>query len=192
MISNAADGDGPDPDPTIPASYSLDSTGTCFAPDELGAHGLHVAGTIGAVGNDGIGVTGVNWSVRIRPVRALGVAGFGTLYDVAQAILYAAGFPAGDRGGGTVSASNRGELWLWRCDRWSRIHGVGLFDGLARVRLFRGHVDGDAACRGRGRSGLIPDAVADGGRVAVPAHELRHRPPESVRRRARQCVQQLD
>src|SRR5206468_1888610 len=55
MISNAADGDGPDPDPTIPASYSLDSTGTCFAPDELGAHGLHVAGTLGAVGNVGFG-----------------------------------------------------------------------------------------------------------------------------------------
>src|SRR2546428_473859 len=105
MISNAADGDGPDPDPTIPASYSLDSTGTCFAPDELGAHGLHVAGTIGAVGNDGIGVTGVNWSVRIRPVRALGVAGFGTLYDVAQAILYAAGLPADDGAGGTVQAT---------------------------------------------------------------------------------------
>src|SRR5439155_111291 len=61
LLSNAADGDGPDPDPTIPASYSLDSTRTCFAPDSLGAHGLHVAGTIGAVGNDGIGVTGVNW-----------------------------------------------------------------------------------------------------------------------------------
>ncbi len=105
MISNAADGDGPDPDPTIPASYSLDSTGTCFAPDDLGAHGLHVAGTIGAVGNDGIGVTGVNWSVRIRPVRVLGAAGFGTLYDVAQGILYAAGLPADDGAGGTVQAT---------------------------------------------------------------------------------------
>jgi len=105
MLSNAADGDGPDPDPTIPASYSLDSTRTCFAPDSLGAHGLHVAGTIGAVGNDGIGVTGVNWSVRIRPVRALGAAGFGTLYDVAQGILYAAGLPADDGAGGTVQAT---------------------------------------------------------------------------------------
>src|SRR5205823_14567397 len=104
-ISNAADGDGPDPDPTIPASYSLDSTRTCFAPDSLGAHGLHVAGTIGAVGNDGIGVTGVNWSVRIRPVRALGAAGFGTLYDVAQGILYAAGLPADDGAGGTVQVT---------------------------------------------------------------------------------------
>src|SRR5207247_10471119 len=50
MLSNAADGDGPDPDPTTPASYSLDSTRTCFAPDSLRADRLHVAGTSGPVG----------------------------------------------------------------------------------------------------------------------------------------------
>ena len=93
---------GYDPDPTIPASYSLDSTRTCFVFDTLGAHGVHVAGTMGAVGNDHIGVTGVNWSVKIRPVRALGVGGFGGFYDIAQGILYAAGLPADDGKGGTV------------------------------------------------------------------------------------------
>jgi len=101
-ITSADDGGGYDPDPTIPASYSYDSTGTCLNPDELGAHGVHVAGTIGAVGNDHIGVTGVNWNVRIRPVRALGVDGFGAFYDIAQGILYAAGLPADDGKGGTV------------------------------------------------------------------------------------------
>ena len=101
-IGNAGDGDGYDPDPTIPASYHPDSTGSCFLPDTLGNHGLHVAGTIGAVGNSGIGVTGVDWTVRIRPVRVLGVGGFGTSYDVAQGVLYAAGLPADDGAGGTV------------------------------------------------------------------------------------------
>ncbi len=100
--SNADDGDGYDADPTIPASYSLDSTRTCFLPDTLGNHGLHVAGTIGAVGNNGIGVAGVNWAVRIRPVRVLGVGGFGSAYDVAQGVLYAAGLPADNGAGGTV------------------------------------------------------------------------------------------
>jgi subtilisin family serine protease len=33
-------------------------------------HGSHVAGTIGAVGNNGIGVAGVNWNVRLAPLRA--------------------------------------------------------------------------------------------------------------------------
>lgn len=111
-LGNAGDGDGPDPDPTTPASYSPnvvtlggDTTTTCFVPYILGAHGLHVAGTIGALGNDGLGVTGVNWNVRIRPVRVVGVAGFGTVYDVAQGVLYAAGLPADNGSGGTVRAS---------------------------------------------------------------------------------------
>ena len=32
-------------------------------------HGTHVAGIIGAVGNNGLGITGVNWNVSIIPVR---------------------------------------------------------------------------------------------------------------------------
>ena len=32
------------------------------------AHGTHVAGTVGAKGNNGIGVTGVNWNVKVMPV----------------------------------------------------------------------------------------------------------------------------
>lgn len=104
-ISNSGDGDGYDPDPTMPSAYRVDSTGTCFLPDTIANHGLHVAGTIGAVGNDGVGVTGVNWKVQIRPVRVLGVGGFGTSYDVAQGVLYAAGLPADNGKGGTVQPS---------------------------------------------------------------------------------------
>ena len=32
-------------------------------------HGTHVSGTVGAIGNNGIGVTGVNWNVQVLPVR---------------------------------------------------------------------------------------------------------------------------
>ncbi len=38
--------------------------------DDLNHHGTHVAGTIGAVGNNGVGVAGVNWTVGITTVRA--------------------------------------------------------------------------------------------------------------------------
>jgi len=34
-------------------------------------HGTHVAGTIGAAGNNAVGVVGVNWNVRIMPVKFL-------------------------------------------------------------------------------------------------------------------------
>lgn len=41
------------------------------AQDEHG-HGTHVAGTIGARGNDGVGVAGINWDVTLIPVRVFG------------------------------------------------------------------------------------------------------------------------
>jgi serine protease len=101
---NAGDGDGPDPDPTNPMDVIMDPLFDCIsALKSSGNHGLHVAGTIGAVGNDGVGGSGVNWHVRVRPVRVLGLAG-GTNYDIAQGILYAAGLPADNGAGGTVQA----------------------------------------------------------------------------------------
>ena len=42
-------------------------------PLDLVGHGTHVAGTIGAEGNNGTGVVGVNWDVSIMPVRAGGL-----------------------------------------------------------------------------------------------------------------------
>ena len=103
---NAGDGDGYDPDPTIPAEYDCRSGGL----STLGGHGLHVAGTIGAAGNDGLGLTGINWRVRIRPVRVLGVGGVGSSYDVAQGILYAAGLPADNGAGGHVQAPSAARI----------------------------------------------------------------------------------
>lgn len=47
-------------------------------PRDGNGHGTHVAGTIGAVGSNGIGVTGVNWRVSLLPVRVLDNAGSGT------------------------------------------------------------------------------------------------------------------
>jgi subtilisin family serine protease len=103
-VSQSGDGDDYDPDPTDPGDYSFDRRlGCAFGLRSSGNHGLHVAGTIGAAGNDGIGVTGIDWAVRIRPIRVLGTGG-GTAYDVAQGILYAGGLPADGGGGTTVQA----------------------------------------------------------------------------------------
>jgi subtilisin family serine protease len=35
-------------------------------------HGTHVAGFVGAVGNNGVGIAGINWSVKIMAIRCLG------------------------------------------------------------------------------------------------------------------------
>ena len=37
--------------------------------DDAGGHGTHTGGTIGAVGNNGRGVVGVNWNVKIMPIK---------------------------------------------------------------------------------------------------------------------------
>jgi hypothetical protein len=54
-------------------------------------HGTHVAGTIGAVGNNGIGVTGVAWEVTLVPLRFIGRDGLGTSAGAIEAIDYAIG-----------------------------------------------------------------------------------------------------
>ena len=59
-------------------------------PRDFIGHGTHVAGTIGASGNDGYGTVGVNWQVSLMPLRVLGNDGSGTTADVADAITYAA------------------------------------------------------------------------------------------------------
>ena len=58
-------------------------------PLDFNGHGTHVAGTIGAQGNNAIGVTGVNWDVSIMPLRAADANGGLTDADILQAITYA-------------------------------------------------------------------------------------------------------
>ena len=55
--------------------------------DEIG-HGTHCAGTIGAVGNNGVGVTGVNWQVRIMALKFI-VGDGGLTADAIAALEYA-------------------------------------------------------------------------------------------------------
>ncbi|QXP86806.1 S8 family peptidase [Methylococcus capsulatus] len=59
-----------------------------FKPAEW--HGSHVAGIIGAVTDNGIGVSGVDWFARIEPVRVLGPCD-GNAKDIIQGIWWAAG-----------------------------------------------------------------------------------------------------
>jgi subtilisin family serine protease len=52
-------------------------------------HGSHVAGTIGAVGNNATGVTGVNWQVRLAPLRICSTDPFVACSHAAQADAFA-------------------------------------------------------------------------------------------------------
>ncbi|MDP7288657.1 MAG: S8 family serine peptidase, partial [Phycisphaerae bacterium] len=52
-------------------------------------HGTHVSGTIGGVGDDASGITGVNWDVSIMALKFLDDSGSGSTEDAILAIDYA-------------------------------------------------------------------------------------------------------
>lgn len=80
-------------------------------PRDLNGHGTHTAGTIGAAGNDGTGVTGVAQDVRILPLRILGANNSGLVSDSVAAINYARAIGArivsGSYGGGPFTQAER-------------------------------------------------------------------------------------
>lgn len=72
-----------DPNPT-PTGLSCDSTCQIYV-----LHGTHVAGIIGATGDNTTGVTGVNWNVSIMPLRIFDADGNSTTAGELEAIAYA-------------------------------------------------------------------------------------------------------
>ena len=62
-------------------------------------HGTHVSGTIGGVGNNGVGVAGVSWKVKIMPLKFLTSTG-GSTANAITAIEYAT-----NMGANIISAS---------------------------------------------------------------------------------------
>ena len=85
------DGNARDSDPRDPGDWN--TSGQCGAgipAANSSWHGTHVAGTIGAVTNNGNGVAGVAYGARVVPVRVLGRCG-GYTSDIADAIVWASG-----------------------------------------------------------------------------------------------------
>jgi subtilisin family serine protease len=60
-------------------------------PRDDNGHGTHVAGTIGATGDNGVGVVGVNWNVKLMALKFLNASGQGLTDDAIEAVNYAAG-----------------------------------------------------------------------------------------------------
>lgn len=96
MISDtfvSQDGNGRDNNAQDPGDWT--AGGDCFAgsPSSRSSwHGTHVAGTVAARTNNGVGVAGVAFNARVLPVRVLGRCG-GYISDIADGIAWASGAP---------------------------------------------------------------------------------------------------
>jgi serine protease len=87
-ISN--DGGGRDADAHDPGNWVLSGNDYGCSVVNSSWHGTHVAGTVAAATNNGVGVAGVAFGAKIVPVRVLGRCG-GLGSDINDAIIWAAG-----------------------------------------------------------------------------------------------------
>src|SRR5262249_26508839 len=89
--------------------------------DDDHGHGTHVAGTVAAIGNDGLGVVGVAFESRVMAVKGFGPTGQGYESDLAEAILYAI-----DNGAQVINASWGGALGTVVRDALAAAHAAGV------------------------------------------------------------------
>ncbi|MDX1764025.1 MAG: S8 family serine peptidase [bacterium] len=106
---------------------------------DVGSHGTHIAGIIGADTNNSLGIAGINWNVQLMILKVLDANGTGTVADAIRAIEYAL-----DQGAAIINAS-------WRLTTYSQ----ALYDTLE-----------DAGNR---NVAVVAAAAENGGTVTYPA-----------------------
>ncbi|WP_022978475.1 Calx-beta domain-containing protein [Nevskia ramosa] len=93
FISDAAsanDGNGRDSDASDPGDFRVSGSCGSSGTSNSSWHGTHVAGTIAALANNGVGVAGVAYGAKLVIARVLGRCG-GSTSDIADAIIWASG-----------------------------------------------------------------------------------------------------
>ncbi|MCM8778058.1 MAG: S8 family serine peptidase [Candidatus Omnitrophica bacterium] len=91
-------------------------------PMDDNSHGTHCSGIIGAIGNNGIGVCGVNWTIKIMALKFLDATGNGTLADAIECIDY------------VIRRKDEGEKIVATSNSWGGyVYSSSLYDAIARL-----------------------------------------------------------
>ena len=88
IIDSGIDYTNPDLTDNVTREYGINTINSDASTLDDYGHGTHVAGTIGAKGNNGMGVAGINWDVTMIPVKVLNSSGTGTFESVIAGIEY--------------------------------------------------------------------------------------------------------
>jgi subtilisin family serine protease len=73
---------------TIDDEHGFNAIDSAADPMDDNGHGTHCAGIIGAEGENDRGIAGVNWKVKIMPLKFMNAGGFGSTKDAIEAINY--------------------------------------------------------------------------------------------------------
>ena len=84
--------------------FGIDTANNDSDPLDDNNHGTHVAGIIGAVGNNGAGVAGINWNIKIMACKFVNASGSGTIADAIDCLDYVKTMK--DRGLNIIATSN--------------------------------------------------------------------------------------
>lgn len=98
IIDTGAEWTHPDLAGNVQPGYNA-VTNTPGAVDEHG-HGTHLSGTVGALGNNKVGVTGINWKSNVLPCKFMGANGAGMISDAIECVYWCR-----DQGAAVISIS---------------------------------------------------------------------------------------
>ena len=108
IAGNSVDDDG---NGYVDDVYGIDTVNHDSDPMDDQGHGTHTAGTIAAVGNNNLGVVGVNWNAKVLPCKFLDANGSGTDAGAIECFNY------------MVAMRNRGENIRVTSNSWGAQRG---------------------------------------------------------------------
>ena len=127
--------------------YGIDVANHDSDPMDDQGHGTHTAGTVAAVGNNGIGVTGVNWNAKLLACKFLDSTGYGTDAGAIECFNY------------IVAMKTRGVNIRVSSNSWGEQRGSGAPDTVLQAAIDAAGAVGVVNVFGAGNDGTNNDAA---------------------------------